>query len=141
MSHYPDPYAQADRLRNVEEHVVALATHFGVTPTEGERVLTRSEATDRMTMWWDDTMWLPFVESENCDITGPGHQDPEAFAALVTAYDRHAVNDPDVDAVTAANVQHRWIRVVATSPDDWRAESVTADHPDAIAVTTIWGVR
>lgn len=113
----------------------------GTADPDGERALTRFEATDRMTMWWDETLWLPFVESENCDITGPGHQDPAAFAALVTAYDRHATGDPDVQSTPADVVRHRWIRVVATSPDDWRAETVPADHPDAIAVTTVWGVR
>ncbi|MFE9234793.1 hypothetical protein [Cellulosimicrobium funkei] len=102
--------------------------------------VTLEDAAAVMTMWWDATTWLPFVESEACDITGPGHQDAEAFARLVTAYDRHATGDPEVAATTAADVSHRWV-ILHANGEEWEVRTVPDGTPRAIPVTTIWGVR
>lgn len=107
-----------------------------------QATLTQNEAAEYMTMWWDTTLWLPFVESENCDITGPGHQDPKAFARAVTHYDRTASADPKATKTDPADVKHRWILAKHLGdPDQWWAQAVPANTPGAIPVTTIWGVR
>lgn len=112
------------------------------TDTATERQLTQNEAAEHMTMWWDTTLWIPFVESENCDITGPGHQDPKAFARAVTHYDRTASADQRIEKTDPADVTHRWILAKHLGdPDEWWAQPVTSDTPGAIPVTTIWGVR
>lgn len=120
---------------------VLLAEVPGAPRADAERALTRAEAPEQMTTWWNESLWFPFVESEDCDITGPGHQDPETFAVLVNAYDTQASGGV-IDRVDAAMVVHDWIRVLVNDVDEWvRSERVPQDHPDAIAVTTIWGVR
>ncbi|MFJ2518673.1 hypothetical protein ACIOWF_06845 [Cellulosimicrobium cellulans] len=156
MTHHPDPWVESDRLKAIETNVAAVAKHFGVlvsppwgsedeapstTSETGTTVATRPRAVELMTMWWDETLWLPFVESEDCDITGPGHQDKDTFAALVNAYDTRA-NGAVLERVDAAMVVHDWIRVLVNDAEEWvRSERVPQDHPDAVAVTTIWGVR
>lgn len=86
---------------------------------------------------WDDHLWFPFVEDENGNITGFGHQDKDAFASAVTAFDRAA--DPvAVSRTYVFDVQHQWVT--------WNADTelftrCTETTPDALPVTTVWGTR
>ncbi len=103
----------------------------------------QDEAIRRMTMWWDRTLFIPFVESENCDITGPGHQDPAAFAAAVTHYDVTASGDPTCEPTDPIDVSWKWA-IVEYDPgfeDEWRVRQVPAGTVGAIPITTIWGSR
>jgi hypothetical protein len=90
-----------------------------------------------LTMWWDDTTWLPFVESEDCDITGPGHQDKAAFAEAINAWERSC--DPmmsEGDGWGAGDIEHLW---VIRDLDTLR--NVPANTPDSIPVTALWDAR
>lgn len=83
---------------------------------------------------------FPFVEDENCNITGYGHQDPEAFAAEVNRYDEVAngyAADED-DLWTADDISHHWVLV---EKDGERLRPVAEGTPDAIPVTALWGQR
>lgn len=83
----------------------------------------------------------PFVESDNADITGLGHQDKAEFAAAVNRYDAECNGDDWVDEAdpwTADYVGHAWVLV------DRAAETlywVDEGTPGATAVTTLWGQR
>lgn len=99
----------------------------------------------------------PFFEDEDCNITGYGHQDKATFAAAVNEYDREVGGVDPSDAV----LDHRDVSygyAVLKTPseveeDYWtftwgypvqgqsRPEPYTADHPGAVPITTIWGVR
>lgn len=94
------------------------------------------DAAESMTSWWDDTTWLPFVEAENGNITGPGHQDKNVFAATVTVWDRQCGS---TDATWAAvDVGHLWV----TTNDGWETWRVAPrDTENAVPVTCIWGKR
>jgi len=92
------------------------------------------------------TVEFPFVEDENCNITGYGHQDKRQFARYLTAYD-FLVGGIDPDYVghwTEHDVKHQW--VVPDPEDDERLVRVpfgvdSVDVPDAIPVTTVWNQR
>lgn len=89
-----------------------------------------------LTFWLETNLWFPFVEDENCNITGPGHQEPIAFVHAIRAYDEAC--GVEAGSHDTAEVSHRW--VVADSD----AESFTPcspDTPGAFPVTTLWGVR
>lgn len=89
----------------------------------------------------------PFVEDENCNITGLGHQDPAEFAAAINRYDI-CVGGMEHDEVAewdwTSSIAHRYAVLaddgehLLTKIDD---EPVTADTPGAIAITTLWGQR
>lgn len=88
----------------------------------------------------------PFVEDENANITGLGHQDPAAFAEAVNRYDE-AMNGepyPEDERWDADYIGHRWAVLDA---DGERLLTrvdgipVTADTPGAVAITTLWGQR
>lgn len=99
----------------------------------------------------------PFFEDENCNITGYGHQDKATFAAAVNEYDREVGGVAADDAVLDhRDVSHGYCVIDAASgsdPEYWtftwgypkpgqsRPEPYTADHPGAVPITTIWGVR
>lgn len=90
---------------------------------------------DDLTFWYDETHWFPFIEDEDCNITGPGHQDKEVFAAAVRSYDRLCgVEDGGAD--TASDVTHQWV-----IPRGERLIPCTEASPESIPVTTIWGAR
>lgn len=76
-------------------------------------------ATQAMTTWWDETTWLPFVEADNCNITGPGHQDKDVFAQAVTAWERTCDASklvwPEWSAWKADDIAHLWV----VSRDNW----------------------
>lgn len=122
---------------------VILTTSPGVVTTAQGVVSGRSGVIGLMTTWWTGTTWLPFVESDRGDITGPGHQDKAAFAAQVTAYDEDCGGEPLNESfkTTADDVDHRWVTLVVGEDGDWSATTVTKDTPFATPVTTVWGKR
>lgn len=93
-----------------------------------------------LSMRWTGDTTYPFVEDENANITGYGHQDKGAFAAAVNAYDEDCNGGPipEEDQWTADSIAHQWVR-----PDDdgERLRPVAEGTPDAIPVTTLWGQR
>lgn len=94
------------------------------------------DAAESMTTWWDETTWLPFVEAESCNITGPGHQSKSAFAWIVTKWDRSCgVTDAHWNGL---DVAHLWV----VTDDGWETWHVAPhDAPGAVPVTCIWGQR
>lgn len=90
---------------------------------------------------------FPFVEDENANITGIGHQDPAAFAAAVNRYDAYCLGEsfPEGEQWTADHIGHRW----AVHVDDGEAlfttlatgVPVTEGTPGAMPITTLWGQR
>lgn len=105
------------------------------------RPMTRDEAKIEMTMWATPDMWCPFVEDEDGNITGPGHQDPSAFAAAVTMYDVDVCGNTFADATSSYDVTHMWCVVPVDDDGEWVAGAVSEGTPGAIPVTTVWGVR
>lgn len=94
---------------------------------------------DDLMMQWDDDTRFPFVEDENCNITGYGHQDKATFAAEVNRYDDACGNNvPEASRVAESDISHQW----AILSDDGEhlhvvPESTAGAHP----VTTLWGWR
>lgn len=88
---------------------------------------------------------FPFVEDEQANITGFGHQSRAVFAAAVNRYDELGNGAPlaDEDQWTADDITHRWAKPLqdVNAGDDWRLMSVPKGAPDAIPVTTLWGQR
>lgn len=109
---------------------------------------TKTAATDPSdwTMLWDNGVTYPFVEDENANITGLGHQDCAEFARLVNHYDEACNGEPfdPEDQWSADYIGHRW---AVLSDDHERlftkvgGESVGPETPGAIAITTLWGQR
>lgn len=115
------------------------------------------ELTDWFTTQWDDSTTFPFVEDENCNITGYGHQDKAMFAAEVNRYDEVCNGEPwpEGDEWTADYIGHRWAVMdpdgdrfwVNVPASDERVEHllppgiVTAATPGAFPITTLWGQR
>ena len=85
---------------------------------------------------------FPFIEDENCNITGYGHQDKAKFAALVNAYD--VLVGGDIGEWTADDITHGY---AVTSEDGERfwteldGEPVTEKTPGAWPYTALWGTR
>lgn len=82
----------------------------------------------------------PFVEDENANITGFGHQDPAEFVAAVNRYDAEC-NDGPIDGVDLWPVEaidHCWVTL---DPDGERVHGCTRDTPGATPVTALWGQR
>lgn len=95
---------------------------------------------ERLSVWWDEDHWYPFVDDENANITGPGHQDRARFAEMVNDFDRYAGGlDEGEAALTASDVAHLWVQVDPVS--DERLLGAHEGEPGAFAVTAIWGVR
>ena len=94
-----------------------------------------------LTTRWDEEHWFPFVEDPNCNITGPGHMDKAAFAALVDQFERVASGEATTDPWDPDVIVHRW--VVPTDDDEglFITKGVTAETPGAVPVTTLWGQR
>lgn len=87
-----------------------------------------------------------FYEDENANITGWGHQDPEAFVEEVLRYDRLATGDDlAVERHDPIEVVHRWAQLRGIHPviaeDTDRLEPCRAEDPGAVPITTLWGVR
>ena len=108
------------------------------------RVLRPYEAAKEFTMWLTETMWLPFVEDENGNITGPGHQNKEAFAKLVNDYDREVSEDKDWEEqehITHGDVSHSYGMLFENESGDLWFKPTAAHDPGGVPITTIWGVR
>lgn len=83
----------------------------------------------------------PFVEDENANVTGYGHQDPAEFAAAVNAYDEAMTGEvaDEEDQWTADHISHQW---AVMDPDGERVRPVNHDQvPESIPITTLWGQR
>lgn len=89
---------------------------------------------------WSDEVTYPFVEDENANVTGYGHQDKAAFAEALNAYDIACNGEPfsEDDLHTAGDVAHLW---VIDDADHERLTVVQAETPGAEPVTTVWGQR
>lgn len=108
------------------------------------RPLNPWKAANQMTMWFTETMWLPFVEGENCNITGPGHQNKEAFARMINDYDREAAGDLDWDEqehITHNDVSHAYGKVHEDEYGEFWFTPTSPTDPGAVPITTVWGVR
>lgn len=102
-----------------------------------------------LTLAYDAEHWFPFVENEDADITGPGHQDEAAFAAAVNAYD--IFTDPTIVASAAwrpwhaGDISHTWVVVEgwdsAQPENEWRMHAVPEGTEGALPVTTLWNRR
>lgn len=93
------------------------------------------KAAEAMTAWWDDTTWLPFVEAENCNITGPGHQDKFAFSIAVNRWEKSCGGEGEWGF---DDIDHLWV----VPDEDWESwRRVPEGTPSAIPVTCIWGQR
>lgn len=90
----------------------------------------------------EDGEVYPFVEDENANITGLGHQDKAAFAAALNRYDEWCNGADWVDESdlwTAEHIAHQW---VAEVPDEDSLFVVVPEGtPDAVAITTLWHWR
>lgn len=127
--------AEKRRLRFHDGYVRGYRDGFtaaGETPTAGLSSLT---------MRWDATHWFPFVEDENANITGPGHQDKAAFAASVNQYDTVTNGEamPQREQWTADDVSHTW--VIRDPENSERLLGADAEQPGALPVTCLWGKR
>lgn len=100
----------------------------------------QSETTEEWSMQYDDKHTFPFVEDENCNITGYGHQDPAEFAAAINDYDTLCSGGPlpEDEQWTADDVGHCWVTI---GEDGERLNECKEDAPGAIPVTTLWGLR
>jgi hypothetical protein len=94
------------------------------------------------TEWGDGVEPFPFVEDENCNITGFGHQDKAKFAAEINRYDRvcsgGAVVELDDDEWEADHIGHTWVVLGDDGESLKRAEE---SAPGAFPVTELWGQR
>ena len=90
---------------------------------------------------YDDEHLFPFVEDENCNITGYGHQDKAEFAAAINRYDEVCNGEPypEDEQFDASFIGHAWVTIDPS--DDERLHVCTAGAEGAIPVTTMWGVR
>lgn len=99
----------------------------------------------------------PFFDTEDGDIFGLGHQDPEVFAREAAAYWREiGLDDEDFGAgEVPQRVEHRWYVVEEADPETtdyafyihaWlpmgasfgeERTAVTAETPGAVAITTV----
>lgn len=88
----------------------------------------------------DNGELFPFIEDENGNITGLGHQDLAEFAAAVNRYDDECNGAPfaEDEQWNDGHVGHRWVTL---DPDGERLHPVTAETPGAFAVTAMWNVR
>ena len=85
---------------------------------------------------------FPFVEHDNGDVTGYGHQDPATFAEAVNLYDRCLVEGGFSSGWQPDDVEHAWAigDEFADSADE-ALLLVPEDVPGAVPVTVLWGRR
>lgn len=79
---------------------------------------------------------FPFVEDENGNITGDGHQDRAAFADAINRYEE--LHPTGAEPVESDDIAHQWVLV------DEGGERLTVCGryaKGAVAVTTLWGRR
>lgn len=90
---------------------------------------------------YDAEHTFPFVEDENCNITGHGHQDKAEFATAINQYDEVCNGEPypEDEHWTADDIGHAWVTL---DPDnDERLRPCPEGTEGAIPVTTLWGQR
>lgn len=98
------------------------------------------------TMLWDNGVTYPFVEDENANITGLGHQDKAEFARLINHYDEvcNGESFPEDDQWTADHIAHQYA-VIAEDGERLltkiHGDRVERDTHGAVAITTLWGAR
>lgn len=81
---------------------------------------------------------FPFVEDENCNITGLGHQDKDEFAEAINRYDGICGEHDENERYTADDIAHDW----AVFGDDGESlHSVPISTPGAVPITSLWGAR
>lgn len=101
------------------------------------RVLNPYEAAKEFTMWSTETMWLPFVEDEDGNITGPGHQNRLTFALQVNEY-YYRVSFPDYGTITYDDVSHTYGQVYDNESGEFWVKPAEPHDPGAVAITTVW---
>lgn len=95
---------------------------------------------ESFSMQYDADHLFPFIEDENCNITGYGHQDKAEFAAAVNRYDEVCCGRPlpEGEQYEAGDMGHAWVRL---DPDGEHLHLCSEDTEGAIPVTGLWGVR
>ena len=88
----------------------------------------------------EDGWTYPFVEDENCNITGYGHQDKALFAEVVRLWEEYMNGGSlsEGDLYTEDDIAHTW---VYADDDGERMYPCSPEHVGAFPVTTIWGTR
>lgn len=79
---------------------------------------------------------FPFVEDEDGNLTGYGHQDKTVFAESVATYDESMGWEPEGVGTSADDVTHQWVRFQDGS-DELLQECDQADA-GAFPVTAVW---
>lgn len=94
----------------------------------------------QMTTKLDSIHTFPFIEDEQANITGYGHQDKTVFVQKVNEYDEICADEiiPDIDKFSADQIRHKWVTIDANNE---RFTECNADTPGSIPVTTLWGWR
>ena len=84
---------------------------------------------------------FPFVEDENGNITGIGHQDLTAFADAVYSFELACGQDelPEDERFGPDHIVHAWVTL--DEDDDETLHQVEKGTPGAFAVTGLWGHR
>ena len=100
---------------------------------------------------YDTTTFLPFVEDENANITGPGHQNIRRFAEAVREWEattggfapyHRDVEDVEQEIANLEEViEHGWAVPTWFPGDEFSLKLVAPDTEGAIPITYIWGVR
>lgn len=108
---------------------------------------TPARAMELLAGMYSETVFFPFVENENGDITGPGHQDRKLFALHVLEYDRlnggddweeEVANDPGfVEDI----VDHSWAVPQWLNADEFTLLLADEETEGAIPITHMWGYR
>lgn len=88
---------------------------------------------ESLTMWLGEE-WFPFVEDENLNIFGPGHQDKDIFALTVTNWE-YELGVTEY-AWSAEDIKHTYVK-----ESDGYLKEVPQETQGAFPVTCIWGQR
>lgn len=99
--------------------------------------LSPYQVAKEFTTWYTETRWVPFVEDEDGNITGPGHQNRLTFAMQVNEY-YHEVSWPDYGTITFGDVSHSYGQVYENESGEFWVKPAEANDPGAVAITTVW---
>lgn len=136
------PKPEGGFVKRRAEHPCPTLASFPATIVLGPPV----RPAEPMETHWTGGLVFPFVEDENCNITGAGHQDKEAFAAAVNRFDEACTGEPkgEDDLVLADHISHEWVVVDDDGERMWSAingSPVTEHTEGAQPVTALWGQR
>lgn len=81
----------------------------------------------------------PFMEDEDSNLTGYGHQDKQKFSDEVNRFDREAGFEDDCTTDWTDEIQHAYVEPATEEEEPFTL--CTKDHPGAVAITTLWGMR